>query len=622
MNEKPDPRQTDAWGIDRYYEDALGQWHATPAETRRAIMQAMDVDPEAEAPTEQSPVLFLRQGHPTSLIGSGELVLESGETLHVRSCLPANLPFGYHELRPDDGGRVVRIIVSPDRCYLPEDLKTWGWAVQLYALRSAKSWGIGDLGDLSRLAAWSANELGAGMLMINPLHAATPIVPQQPSPYFPTSRRYRNPLYLAIEEVPGAREAPCDLERIAQSGRDLNRKRLIDRDAIFRLKMEALECIWTHATHDPSLDQYCSHEGLDLERFATFCALAEHHRSGWREWPEEYRHPESHAVRQFAHTHPDRVRFYSWVQWLIDQQLANSSYTLALMQDLPIGFDPDGADAWAWQDALARGVSVGAPPDKFNTAGQDWGLPPFVPHKLRAAAYEPFIQTIRATLRHSGGLRIDHVLGLFRLFWVPQGLGPAKGAYVRSNADELLAIVALESYRAQAFIVGEDLGTVEPGISEKLQRKGILSYRVFWFEEEPPSAYPELALASLSTHDLPTLAGMWTGSDLDAQKRLGLNPNIEETKTSRDRMTTMTSLKKNAPLPDVIVEIHKLLATAPSRIVAASLDDVLGVEERPNMPATTGEQWPNWSIALPKSLEQIEAYPLVRQVASVLLRER
>jgi 4-alpha-glucanotransferase len=361
---------------------------------------------------------------------------------------------------------------------------------------------------------------------------------------------------------------------------------------------------------------------MELERFATFCALAEHHGAGWREWPDEHRHPDSHAVRLFAHQHGDRVRFHSWVQWLIDQQLARNSYRLAVMQDLPVGFDPDGADAWAWQDVLARGVSVGAPPDSFNTAGQNWGLPPFVPRKLRSAAYEPFIQTIRATLRHAGGLRIDHVMGLFRLFWVPEGFGPAKGAYVRSNADELLAIIALESYRARAFVVGEDLGTVEPGVSEKLQRNGILSYRVFWFEKKPPSTYPELALAALSTHDLPTLAGMWTGSDLEAQKRLELNPNVKETKTSRARMTRMTPLKKTSPMPDVIVEMHKLLATAPSRIVAASLDDALGVEERPNMPATTGEKWPNWSIALPKTLEQIETDPVVRQVASALLRER
>jgi 4-alpha-glucanotransferase len=293
-----------------------------------------------------------------------------------------------------------------------------------------------------------------------------------------------------------------------------------------------------------------------------------------------------------------------------------------VMQDLPIGVDPGGADAWAWQDVFAKGVSVGAPPDKFNTGGQDWGLPPFVPWKLREAAYEPFIQTIRATLRHAGGLRVDHVLGLFRLFWVPQGLGPAKGAYVRYNADELLAIVALESQRAQAFVVGEDLGTVEAGVSEKLQRNGVLSYRVFWFETEKPSTYPELALSAISTHDLPTIAGMWTGSDLEAQKRIGLNPNEEGTTESRNQITKLAGVKPGAAIEEVIVKTHEVLATAPSRIVTAQLDDAIAVEERPNMPATTSEKWPNWSIALPKTLEEIQRDPTVRRVATALLRQR
>jgi 4-alpha-glucanotransferase len=386
--------------------------------------------------------------------------------------------------------------------------------------------------------------------------------------------------------------------------------------------MEALECIWKQARHDPAFDSYCTREGRDLERYATFCALAEHHNAGWMQWSAEYRHPETPAVKRFAREHVDRVRFHSWVQWLIDEQLQKSSYTLAVMQDLPIGVDPNGADAWAWQDVFAKGVSVGAPPDKFNTGGQDWGLPPFVPYKLRAAGYEPFIQTIRSTLRHAGGLRVDHVLGLFRLFWVPQGLGPAKGAYVRYNSDEMLAILALESYRAQAFVVGEDLGTVEQGVSEKLQRNGVLSYRVFWFEEKPPSSYPELALASVSTHDLPTLAGMWSGSDLEAQTRIGLNPNVQETMASRKRLAHMTKSKDHAHLADVIVKVHELLASAPSRLVTAQLDDALGVEERPNMPATTGEKWPNWSIALPQPLEEIETNPTVRAVAGALLRNR
>jgi len=229
---------------------------------------------------------------------------------------------------------------------------------------------------------------------------------------------------------------------------------------------------------------------------------------------------------------------------------------------------------------------------------------------------------IRATLRHAGGLRIDHVLGLFRLFWVPQGLGPVRGTYVRYNADEMLAIVALESLRAQAFVAGEDLGTVEAGVSEKLQRNGILSYRVFWFESKPPKTYPELALSSISTHDLPTIAGMWSGSDLDLQQKLGLKPNVEETKASRDQIRRLAHVKDNAPVEDVVVKLHELLATAPSRIITAQLDDALAVEERPNMPATMGDKNPNWSIRLPHSLEQIETNDLVRRVAGALSAQR
>jgi len=460
----PDPRQTDAWGIDRYYQDAFGDWKQTPEETRHAIMSAMEADLDGPPPDADAPVLFLRPGRPACLIQAGKLVLESGEELEVEGTLPSNLPFGYHMLQTRDAESPIRVIVSPERCYLPEDLHIWGWSLQLYALRSQRSQGIGDLADLRRFAQWSADELGAGVLMINPLHAAAPVVPQQASPYYPSSRRYRNPLYIAVDEVESAGEVA-----VARG------KRLIDRDAVFVAKMAALEQAWkSGAQTGEAFDEYLRREGRDLEAFATWCALAEKFGGGWQNWPAEYHDPKSSEVRRFFTENIDRVRFHCWLQWLVDCQLAKSSLALALMQDLPIGVDPGGADAWMYQNVFARGVSVGAPPDKFNTQGQEWGLPPFVPWKLRAAGYEPFIQTIRATLRHAGGLRIDHVLGLFRLFWVPQGLGPARGAYVRYNADEMLAIVALESHRASAFVAGEDLGTVEAGVSEKLQRNGIL----------------------------------------------------------------------------------------------------------------------------------------------------
>jgi 4-alpha-glucanotransferase len=298
------------------------------------------------------------------------------------------------------------------------------------------------------------------------------------------------------------------------------------------------------------------------------------------------------------------VRFYQWVQWLLDEQLARATADIPLMQDLPIGVDPEGADAWAWQDVFARGVTIGAPPDEYNTQGQDWGLSPWIPWKLRNAAYEPFIQTIRASLRHAGGLRIDHVMGLFRLFWIPEGKSPQDGAYVRYAEEELLALLALESDRAKAYIVGEDLGTVEENFRKQLKNSRVLSYRLMWFENVPPAGFPKLALAAMTTHDLPTIAGLWTGSDLRAQRELGLNTNEEGMNQIRERLSAIAGLAPETPVVEVTKRTYRLLAEAPSMILSATLEDALAVEERPNMPGTTSEQWPNWSRSRCQNLKK------------------
>ena len=341
----------------------------------------------------------------------------------------------------------------------------------------------------------------------------------------------------------------------------------------------------------------------------------------WRAWPAEYGHPAAPAVARFAAAEADRVRFHEWVQWLLDRQLERAARHVALVHDFPVGVDPDGADAWAWQDLLALDVSVGAPPDRYIRHGQDWGLPPFIPHRLRAERYEPFIQAIRGTLRHGGGLRIDHVMGLFRLFWVPHGLEPVDGGYVRYPADDLLGIVALESHRARAFVIGEDLGTVEPGVRERLAELSVLSTRVVWFEPEPPERYPELAFAAVSTHDLATIAGVWSGADVDAQVKLGLRPNAEGYAEMRRRLGVLARVPDDADVEHVITGVYRALARAPSRIVTATLDDALAVAERPNMPGTTVE-WPNWSLALPVPLETLETAALPRRVAIALGADR
>ncbi|MCR4415691.1 MAG: 4-alpha-glucanotransferase, partial [Thermoguttaceae bacterium] len=472
---------TDPWGIDSGYEDTSHHWHATSAETREAILAAMGVTIREAPRPDRDPVRVVASGRRTRWAEPGTLHLEDGTSLPVRDHLPPDLPCGYHEFRAALGDVAQRVIVAPKDCLLPEP--GWGWSVQLYAARSRASWGIGDLADLRRIGQW-AKGLGAAMLLVNPLAAGAPVVPQEPSPYFPTSRRFLNPLYLRVEEAPGAAELGPLLDRLAAAGRALGDRRLIDRDEVFRLKDQALRTLWAGFPGSDAFEAYCRERSPELETFATWCALAAAHQRGdWRTWPAEHQRPDTPAVRRFAREHAGEVRYHQWLQWLLDMQLAQAARATKLVHDLPIGVDPGGADAWAWQDILADGCTVGAPPDLFNPAGQDWNLPPMVPHKLRAAGYGPFVQTIRAALRHAGGLRIDHVMGLFRLYWIPRGFGPTRGAYVRYRADELLAIVALESRRAGAFVVGEDLGTVEPAVRRELRKRRMLSFRVLWFEK-------------------------------------------------------------------------------------------------------------------------------------------
>ncbi|HUP84452.1 MAG TPA: 4-alpha-glucanotransferase [Acidimicrobiales bacterium] len=616
MPDQPSPNddhEPNPWGVDPGYKDIDDEWHDAPASTVRAILEAMGAD--AERPAAGPPVWIVREGERVDVAGRWELQTEDGGSDRVAGSLVAPPP-GYHWLYRETDGRGVRLIVTPGKCHLPMDLKAWGWAVQLYALRSAKSWGMGDLGDLRRLGEWSASK-GAELLLLNPLHASIPVPgSQQSSPYYPSSRCFRSPLYLRIEDVPGATVAGVDLEELATAGRGLNESRAIDRDTVLELKLDALRRI--HAGFEPhdEFDAFVRAGGDTLHRFAVHCALAEEHGGDWRMWPVDYRHSTTFEVRQFAKDEPRKVGFHLWVQWLVDRQLEAAGSTIGLMQDLAIGVDPGGADAWLWQDVLAPGISVGAPPDEYNTQGQDWGLPPFDPWKLRDAAYEPFIETVRAGFRHAGGLRFDHVMGLFRLYWIPQHASAKHGTYVRYPFGDLLDILALESHRAGAYVVGEDLGTVEDSMREELADRNVLSYRLFWFEDEPPSSFPSKALGAVTTHDLPTIAGLWTGSDLEAQRLRRMSPNDESTEALRDRVQEWTGLAPDAPVTEVSQRVHELLAEAPSAILTATLDDAIGVEERPNYPGTTDET--NWSVALPMSLEDIEDDPRVAEIARAL----
>lgn len=605
------------WGVEPGYEDHARRWIEVPKTSIDALLEAMGASPSEEEPPTPGAWVALQGDELPLPPGRWELREESGAVSEHTRMLPRDLGLGYHRLRGRD--TELTLIVSPGRCYLPERMRTWGWASQLYATRSTNSWGIGDLADLRALNKWAA-DAGAGLTLLNPLHASLPGVPQEPSPYSPSSRCWRNPLYLSIEDVPGAAAADgFGVARVA--GRALNDSRRIDRDEVWRLKLGVLEEVWRGFRADDRFLRYLEEGGPTLYGYATFCALSEVHGRRWHSWPAGLRAPGSGDVSRFAAEHRRRILFHAWLQWLVDEQLRAASTRLGVMQDLAVGVHPDGADAWLWQDCFAASVRVGAPPDEFNTQGQDWGLPPFDPWRLRAMAYEPFIRTVRQGLRHAAGLRVDHAMGLFRLFWVPVGGdGPAAGGYVRYPSQDLLRILALESVRAGAYIVGEDLGLVTDEARRALTDAGVLSYRLLWFEPDPPSAFPKQALAAVTTHDLPTVSGLLSGDDLKRQDELDMEPNVESTNEIARRVRGWARITDDDTPAEAVVKVHEVLAEAPSAIVTATLDDAVLEPLRPNYPGTVNDD--NWSTALAKPLEEIVTDGVANRIAASLARGR
>jgi 4-alpha-glucanotransferase len=592
------------------YVDAYRRRRTIEPDVREAVLAAVGLGPDHEA-ADGGRVVVARPGE--RLPEAGDVVLEDGSELGRIESLPADAPFGYHRLIRDDGGEAL-LITGPGTCHLPPRLREWGWAVQLPTTRSRRSWGIGDLGDLRELAAWS-RRVGAGFMTVSPLGAPNPTAEPEPSPYFASTRRFGSPLALRAEEVPGATE----LDELAEAGRALNGGRQVDRRRAITVKMRALERTWAHGGFDRgAFDAWRAAQGRSLERWALFCVLAERHGPGWQSWPSALHDPDGPAATQVAAEAPHRIAFHAWVQWCFDLQLAAASADLRRIADMPVGVDPGGFDAWDWQEQLALGASIGAPPDRFNPAGQDWSLPPFIPHRLRDVGYRPFIETVRAQLRHAGGLRIDHVLGLFRLWWIPQGL--TDGAYVRQPTDELLEIVAIESHRAGAIVIGEDLGTVPPGVRRELRRRRMLSTRLALFERNPPERYPRLVLAGVTTHDLPTVAGTLTGADLDDQAWSGITPDADGLATLRGRLLAASGVGEDAGVDEVVIGLHAALAASPSALVLATLEDALRVERRPNMPGTVATQRPNWSIPLPVPVEDLGGDVRVRSLVRALDR--
>ena len=608
---RPDPVR---WGVLKEYVDASSVRRTVGPQAIGRVLDAMAA--YADGPSESNAPVFAGPGE--RLPSGVEVIqLEDGRERRGARRLPGDVPFGYHTLRMRDGPERV-LVVSPRRCLLPRRRRQWGWAAQLYAVRSQNSWGIGDLGDLRALSRWAAHA-GAGVVLINPLHATLPRPPQEASPYFPSSRLYRNPLYLEIDAIAGAR-ADRQVQAMARQARELNAAPVIDRNRVYVLKVRALERLWRQFRGDPDFDRFCERQGVILERYACFCVLSERHSGRWRTWPAAYRSPDSPTVQRFAREHRERVDFHRWLQWMLDRQLSRASSELTVVHDMAVGFAPDGADAWLWQDVIASRACIGAPPDEFNAAGQAWGIPPFDPHLLRAAAYKPLVETLRASMRSGGGVRIDHVMGMFRLWWVPESSDPREGAYVRYPAREMLDILALESVRAGCYVIGEDLGTVGARVRPELQRRGVLSYRVAWFERIPPRRYPEQAVAAMNTHDLPTVAGMWTGEDEREMSAYGLRVNRAAQEHVRSRLARLAAVEEAVATGSVVESAYAALAEAPSMLVVASLDDVTLSPRRPNLPGAASR--PNWSIALPRTLEQLRRDALPRRVASVLQRRR
>ena len=597
----------------------------------------------------------------------------------VRLPLPADLELGYYDLtlKVRSGGREesgrTRLIAAPPQVYEPgwltEGRRVWGFNLPLYALRSRANWGVGDFADLMAVIRW-AGPLGAAFVGVNPLHAAEGRATADPSPYSPTSRNFLNVLYLSLEAAPEmsacrqAQDFVASPEFQAAKAR-LTAASLVSYGEVYHLKRQVLELLYEtfleahgvppRTARGQEFARFVAAGGESLARFGQFSALVDHLQQGdWRRWPEPYQHPESNAVAEFAGEHGKEVRFHQYGQWLAAAQLGQvcqeaqkQGLPFTLYEDLALGASPGGFDTWAHQELFARGPAIGAPPDAFNPQGQNWGLPPLIPERLRASGYQLFIDTLRANLPPGGMLRMDHVMGLFRLLWIPKGVGAAQGAYVTYPARELLAILALESVRRRALIIGEDLGTVPLRIRRELGKSGVLSYRVFYFERDgnchflAPEAYPARAMATVTTHDLPTLAGFWRGHDLALKRTLNLYPEAslaEADAAARevDRRVLLEDLRRRGVLGEVTAcdsedgescprelgqAVLDYLAQSQAALMEVRLEEVFGVTEQQNLPGTRQEH-PNWRVKLPLTLDQMEQSPEPARLAARLNKAR
>jgi 4-alpha-glucanotransferase len=562
-----------------------------------------------------------------------------------------------------------RIIITPETCYLPpafeaanadaieteshaEKTRTWGLCLNLYGIRSEKNWGLGDFSDLRRITEWTA-DLGCGFIGINPLHAIPNNRPYGISPYSPVSRLFKNFIYLEITAVPDVIESSAALELMETDNfiekiKALRESEFIDYESVATLKKRILRLAFESffdihyfkgSPRGEAFKRYIKSEGTLLEDFALFSAIQATLRiESWADWPKEFLDITDPEVETFRKENEKDILFYQYIQWLIDLQhgeIEELSHQLGmpigLYHDLAVGSSGGGFDSWIARKLMAKGMDVGAPPDDFNPTGQNWGFPPFAPEKMKASGYEFLVQTLRKNMQYAGALRIDHALGMFRLFWIPSGISAEYGAYVIYPSEDILRIIALESVRNKTVVIAEDLGTVGEDVRETLFRFRMLSYKLLYFERnypDPafklPARYTDLALCSVTTHDLPTLYGYWSGRDIEAKTRLGLYPNeglrqhqIHERQRDKElllqALTSLDLLPESFSedpatyaimIPSLCMTIYEYLSLAPSRLLAVSLDDIIGTLDQQNMPGTV-DSYPNWLRKTPGTLEQI-----------------
>lgn len=694
------------FGIAADYHDIFGHRHVIDPDNLRALLRSFDVDtaaplshsidaihasawrrmlPPALAIDAQAPHWSVRLHLPAALAEAHWSLEEEGGARHqgridlhalpelarteldgVAYCerrveLALPLPMGYHRLRLAGQADEMLVISAPPHCWRPpalqDDGRIWGPALQLYALRSGRNWGIGDFGDLARLVQQTAAQ-GAGLIGLNPLHALFPHNPTHASPYSPSSRLQLDVLYIDVEAVDGFTDCEAARQRVQSPAFQarlaaLRAAELVDYAGVAAAKFEILELLYRHfqARRDPAAQQafeaFRAERGAALQRHALFEALQAHFHEanasiwGWPAWPAAYRSPDSPEVARFAATHGERIGWFAYLQWqaakqlaAVDAQCAASGMAVGLYLDLAVSVDRAGSDAWCEQSMFALGASVGAPPDEFNPNGQGWGLPPLRPDRLRETGYRFFIDTLRGSMRGAGALRIDHVMGLMRLFWIPPDKTPQDGAYVHYALHEMLAIVAIESQRQHCMVIGEDLGTVADEMRGALARYEVLSYRLLYFERnhagdfKAPAEYPRHALVAISTHDLATLAGWWAGHDLRLRLSLGLFPSqdiFEKQLLDRaqERVRLLIAVQHAGLLeadavaeatvaptlpPAVVAAIHAYLASTPSQVMMVQLEDAVGQLEQANMPGTT-DSHPNWRRKLALDLAQLAADP-------------